>query len=98
MPVTSTGSALGGNGTTARWAKLRKRILERDGYVCAYCHGRANSVDHVIPRAAWPDGQPGVDDPGNLVACCKPCNSRKGSKVGAPPRPAPTRAFVSREW
>lgn len=97
MPVSSSGSALGGKGTTARWSKLRRRILKRDGYVCAYCQGRADSVDHVIPRSAWPDGEPGVDDPANLVAACTPCNSRKGSKVA--PRPAPRRpTHSSREW
>jgi 5-methylcytosine-specific restriction endonuclease McrA len=98
MPVTSTGSSLGGNGTTARWAKLRRRILERDGYVCAYCQGKANSVDHIIPRAVWPDDMPGVDDPSNLVAACKPCNSKKGSKIGAPPREKNIQRFTSREW
>lgn len=91
-------SALGTNGTTARWAKIRKRILERDGRICAYCHGPANTVDHIIPRGAWPEGVPGVDDPSNLTAACKACNSRKGSKVGAAPRGPQGRSYTSREW
>lgn len=98
VPVTSTGSALGGRGTTERWRKLRRRVLERDGYSCAYCGGQADSVDHIIPRAAWPADQPGVDDLTNLVACCTPCNSRKGSKVGTPPRPESMRPRASRTW
>jgi 5-methylcytosine-specific restriction endonuclease McrA len=99
MPVTSTGgSALQGRGTTERWRKLRRRVLERDGYSCAYCGARANSVDHVVPRSAWPDGEPGVDDLANLVACCTPCNSRKGARVGPMPRPASMTPKPSRSW
>lgn len=61
------------------------KILERDQYCCQYCglDGRASfenalvmSVDFVVPRAH--KGQKG---PGNLVACCRPCNTIKGTKV-----------------
>jgi len=61
------------------------RILERDDYRCQYCglDGRASfenalvmSVDFVIPRA-----RKGKKDPKNLVACCKPCNAIKGTRV-----------------
>ncbi|HXA81808.1 MAG TPA: HNH endonuclease [Methylomirabilota bacterium] len=61
------------------------KILERDQYCCQYCglDGRANfdnalvmSVDFVVPRA-----RKGKKDPANLVACCRPCNMIKGTRV-----------------
>jgi 5-methylcytosine-specific restriction endonuclease McrA len=33
-------------------------------------------VDFVVPRA-----RKGKKDPGNLVACCTPCNTIKGTRV-----------------
>lgn len=63
------------------------KILERDDYVCQYCglDGRANfenalvmRVDFVVPRA-----HKGKKDPRNLVACCIPCNTIKGTKIYA---------------
>lgn len=90
-------SALGDNGSNARWRKIRQRILKRDGHRCVYCGALARSVDHVIPRSSWPEGVPGVDDPANLVAACVPCNSRKGSRKLD--KPVPTmKAKPSREW
>jgi 5-methylcytosine-specific restriction endonuclease McrA len=62
-----------------------RRILERDDYRCQYCglDGRASfenalamRVDFVIPRA-----RKGKKDPQNLVACCTPCNTIKGTKI-----------------
>ena len=61
------------------------KILERDNYVCQYCglDGRASfenalvmRVDFVVPRA-----HKGKKDAKNLVACCTPCNTIKGTKV-----------------
>jgi len=78
-------SALG----TRRWIKIRKAVLVRDGYRCQYCGAHADSVDHVVPRA-----EGGGDEPSNLRACCRKCNSRKGNgflsgqeTVDAPRRP-----------
>jgi 5-methylcytosine-specific restriction endonuclease McrA len=62
-----------------------RKILERDDYVCRYCglDGRASfenalvmRVDFVVPRA-----HKGRKNPDNLVACCTPCNTIKGTKV-----------------
>jgi 5-methylcytosine-specific restriction endonuclease McrA len=61
-------------------ALSRKNILMRDRYTCQYCHRVLPSgeltLDHVIPRSragetAWE----------NLVACCHPCNNRKGNRT-----------------
>ena len=63
------------------------KILERDDYRCQYCglDGRASfenalvmRVDFVVPRA-----RKGKKEPGNLVACCTPCNTIKGTRVYA---------------
>ena len=63
------------------------KILERDDYCCKYCglDGRASfenalvmRVDFVVPRA-----KKGKKDPSNLVACCTPCNTIKGTRVYA---------------
>jgi len=53
----------------------RKGVLERDGYICAYCHGYANTIDHVIPKCNG-----GTSDWLNTVACCRPCNTRKAGR------------------
>jgi 5-methylcytosine-specific restriction endonuclease McrA len=64
-----------------------RKILERDNYVCQYCglDGRASfenalamRVDFIVPRA-----RKGKKDPSNLVACCTPCNTIKGTRVYA---------------
>lgn len=53
-------------------------ILRRDGYRCQYdnCNLRGSTVDHVIPRC-----QGGLSTWSNLVACCLPCNTRKGGRT-----------------
>lgn len=69
-------------------------VLTRDGHRCRYC-GRGDvkiGLDHVVPLSApvtsgrtredeaiWRNGAD------NLVACCKPCNSRKGNKLNVEP-------------
>lgn len=61
-------------------ALSRKNILLRDRYTCQYCHRSLPSVeltlDHVTPRSR---GGPSTWE--NLVACCHPCNNRKGSRT-----------------
>lgn len=54
----------------------RIRILERDGFRCRYCRDRAITLDHLKPRS-----QGGSNEDSNLVACCVPCNSRKGPRT-----------------
>lgn len=65
-------------GSTTAWRKLRKRILERDQYICQYCGNEADTVDHVIERSKG-----GTDSLDNLVAACRRCNfGRVGSRGG----------------
>lgn len=57
------------------WLRLSRLVLERDGHVCTYCGGVADTADHVLPRYRG-----GGDDLGNLVAACRRCNSAKGTR------------------
>ncbi len=61
-------------------ALSRKNILMRDRYTCQYCLRTLPScdltLDHVIPRA-----RSGETTWENLVACCHPCNNRKGGRT-----------------
>jgi 5-methylcytosine-specific restriction endonuclease McrA len=54
----------------------RDGVLRRDGYTCIYCRGRADTVDHVLPRSRG-----GGDTWFNLVAACQFCNGLKGDRT-----------------
>lgn len=58
----------------------RKGILLRDSNTCQYCRAplpaKDLTMDHVIPRSRG-----GGSTWENLVACCFPCNNRKGSRT-----------------
>src|SRR5712692_7832597 len=78
-----------------------RKILERDNYVCQYCglDGRTSfenalsmRVDFVVPRA-----RKGKKDPSNLVACCTPCNTIKGTRVYASFEEAKAHVLARRE-
>lgn len=61
-------------------ALSRKNILMRDRYTCQYCQKTLPSseltLDHVVPRS-----RAGETTWENLVACCNPCNNRKGNRT-----------------
>lgn len=57
-------------------APSRRGILRRDRRSCVYCGRQAATVDHVIPRSRGGDSSWE-----NLVACCAPCNLRKGNRT-----------------
>ena len=54
----------------------RTALMRRDRFRCAYCGGRATTIDHVVPRSRG--GQHGWD---NCVACCAGCNHRKADRL-----------------
>jgi len=68
----------------------RRAVFARDRWTCQYCgqHRTSLTVDHVIPRSKG--GSSAWD---NIVACCAPCNRRKGDRlpaqVGMNPRRIP---------
>ncbi len=56
-------------------------ILRRDNGACRYCGDTFDlSIDHVVPEALG-----GMIDAANLVAACRPCNARKGTRLLGPP-------------
>lgn len=69
-----------------QWRAIRRAVLVRDSYTCYVCLGRANTVDHLIPRAMG--GSHHMD---NLRACCAKHNAAKGDRPPAVP-------FPSRVW
>lgn len=74
---------------TATRRITRRAIFARDGWACQYCDAKSDlTVDHVIPRAKG-----GGSTWDNVVACCAPCNRRKGDMLphvaGMHPRNTP---------
>lgn len=61
-------------------ALSRKNILLRDRNTCQYCSivlaSGELTLDHVVPRSRG-----GSSTWENLVACCHPCNRRKGNRL-----------------
>lgn len=55
---------------------VREYILERDAFMCAYCDGEADCVDHIIPYAYCQS-----HDVDNLVAACMDCNLIASDKI-----------------
>lgn len=68
--------------TAKVWPALQLRVLNRDANTCVYCGavGVALEVDHVKPRAHFPETAPSaaVNAPSNLVTACDVCNGAKG--------------------
>jgi 5-methylcytosine-specific restriction endonuclease McrA len=54
----------------------RRGVLARDAHSCQYCGARAETIDHVLPRSRG-----GLHVWENVVAACRPCNLRKGSRL-----------------
>jgi 5-methylcytosine-specific restriction endonuclease McrA len=61
---------------SGKYRAVRIRVLHRDNYVCFYCGGDANQVDHVVPISKMGDPM----DMDNMVASCKRCNVAKGDR------------------
>lgn len=54
----------------SNWRKVRRIVLERDGYRCRVCRRKkAVDVHHVIFRSLG-----GKDEAKNLIAVCKVCH------------------------
>ena len=73
----------------------RRAVFGRDSHQCQYCGGPAESLDHVTPRSRGGD-----HSWENVVACCRPCNVRKGDRTPSESglllrtSPAPPRRFA----
>ncbi len=62
----------------ARASMSRRAVLVRDNFECQYCGRAAENVDHVVPRSRG-----GGHSWDNVVAACRPCNSRKENRSPA---------------
>lgn len=60
----------------ARVALNRRAVFARDGHACQYCGSPAENIDHVVPRSRG-----GTHTWDNVVAACRPCNSRKEDRL-----------------
>ena len=59
----------------ARASLTRRAVFARDEWICQYCGGHAENVDHVIPRSRG-----GMHTWENVVASCRRCNARKENR------------------
>lgn len=49
--------------------EVKKRVEERDGHACIYCHKSGRGEAHVVPRS---HGGLGIEQ--NLITVCRPCH------------------------
>jgi 5-methylcytosine-specific restriction endonuclease McrA len=70
--------------STARWQRLRKAVLNRDGHICQIqgprCRRYANTAHHVLPSSTHPHL---FFQPSNVVAACGACNFGEGAGIAA---------------
>lgn len=57
-----------------KWS--RTKTLKRDGYECAYCTGKASTIDHLLPKSKG-----GTNSWLNCVSACQKCNHKKADKT-----------------
>ncbi len=60
-----------------QWRDLRVRVLERDGYVCRLCGGKADAVDHII---SWREAPMLAFSDEHCRAVCTACNTRRANR------------------
>jgi 5-methylcytosine-specific restriction endonuclease McrA len=53
----------------------RRGVMIRDSGLCVYCGNKAETIDHVLPRALG-----GTSTYENCVACCLTCNRKKADR------------------
>jgi len=75
----------------------RRTVLTRDGKRCGYCGTTADTIDHILPKSRG-----GKHEWLNVVAACRTCNLKKGSKllteIGWELKIAPTSPEDRRKW
>ena len=69
---------------SAKWRKLRKSIVSRDGGHCQSCLIKYNRIEsrnleihHIKPRSKYPELR---FEESNLITLCKSCNTRTGTR------------------
>lgn len=56
------------------WIKLKRRVYERDNYLCVYCGDLGEHIDHIRPKSRG-----GQDVFNNLATACQRCNFSKSN-------------------
>lgn len=56
------------------WEKIRKKVLERDEYLCRRCFDDAKEVHHIIKKQHFDDNKE-ANQLNNLVSLCYDCHS-----------------------
>lgn len=60
---------------TRTWSSLRKQVLERDHYLCRYCHKpNSRTVDHTVPIEYDSTRKADIT---NLATICRQCHRLK---------------------
>lgn len=57
---------------------IRLKVLERDGYICYWCGGPGETMDHIVP---WSKGGRTTMD--NCICACLECNGQRGDTPAA---------------
>jgi hypothetical protein len=87
LPVRHHSRVAGSPYSTARWQKLRRAVIRRDGQcmlrTSPNCRGTAETAHHVVAVAVDPSR---FFDPTNVIASCGPCNFSHGAALGAAKR------------
>lgn len=59
----------------------KKKVFERDSYICGYCgkklNGSDKTIDHIIPKSRGGSKH----DYKNVISCCSKCNSKKDNHL-----------------
>ncbi|CAI7976501.1 HNH endonuclease [Frankia sp. Hr75.2] len=54
---------------------VRRRLYAAWNHTCAYCGGRADHLDHVIPKSRG-----GANNADNRLPACQMCGQAKGAR------------------
>lgn len=73
-------------GSTREWRRIRRHVLERDGYRCKL---KLDGCTTVATHAHHTKGKAMGDDPRHLVAACSNCNLKLGDPTRHDPEPNP---------
>ncbi len=58
------------------YRKIYRLVRERDGLICAWCHGPGSTLEHVLP-ISWG----GRTTPDNCVIACRACNHSRNNAL-----------------
>jgi 5-methylcytosine-specific restriction endonuclease McrA len=65
------------------WLNVRREVLRRDRYTCAYCYGRAREVHHIVELTSENINNINISlNPDNLISLCHTCHEAITLKQG----------------